>query len=470
MQTRNRKRLGRTSIGSLESPDLAALAVGVSPTLRSATLIAVVLQLGLFAWYLSATLLLEPFADMLDLVDVYLRQREAGGMVDHVLAPHTWHRLIWTRLLVWLDIEGFSGTGWPLVLAGLACLTGATLLLARTASAAAGPSLRAAVVALVVMLLFSTANVADVSLPANTPYLHTLLFAVVAIVLWRPGGWPIRAAPLAAAVAAAFSNAVGLVVWPALAVMALREGRGSRSWLIVVALAGAVFTTGYLYRQTGDVGMGSSINLKSADYFVAYLGLPWVRASGVLGRVIGVALLAASLYAIVRRGGPDAPVHERTAVGFILVSLGTAAMAALGRRDIADAIDVPLRYAVFMNPLHVGLMVLALPTATRVWEARPRLVEAALAAAMVALLAQQMLIGQVAAAAAARTRSVIAAFHRAERPPEAAQVVHPNLAHAAQMYTTLRRAGLYRAHLQAPPLANGNGAAALETSPEQPGR
>ena len=57
----------------------------------------------------------------------------------------------------------------------------------------------------------------------------------------------------------------------------------------------------------------------------------------------------------------------------IAFSLATAVMAAVGRTGATAPDQVPMRYAVFLIPLHVGLWILVLPYIRRAMERRPRI-------------------------------------------------------------------------------------------------
>jgi hypothetical protein len=117
-------------------------------------------------------------------------------------------------------------------------------------------------------------------------------------------------------------------------------------------------------------------------------------------------------------------------------------MAGLGRTGAPDALDVPVRYAVLLTPLHVGALLL-LP-----WLAGPgsvRTGRALVPALLLLLLAHNAVMSLQAVRASDRTRATIAAFARgAPATPEMHRIVHPDLDEARRIYADMRRHGLFR--------------------------
>lgn len=410
----------------------------------------------LFAYFCYATRVLDPYSDLLDLIDFHFRNGQGVDVLGHLLEPHGhYHRIPWLRLQVAADVSLFGGNGLAFVLPAALGLAGVAWLLARRVAEAAGDGLELPATTLTLALVLTSANAADVSTPASTSYVQTVVFAVLAMLfatarrdLSHRAAFIAGVAALVCACGAAFGNAVGLVVWPALAFCGWRAGRAERAWLLTVVLAGTAFiglyVSGLTMPNTASELSGSSL-ARSLDYFIAYLGLPWVRASGVFGRMIGGLLLAAATVAVFRSGGPGAPRAERLGLSLVLFSLGTAALAAIGRSGETAVIDIPVRYAMLLAPLHVGLLLLGLPWLRRLWTARPRTVQAAILAGLAVLLVQQVLVGMVAARAGARTRDAIARFERGERTPDMTAIIHPDLARATAIDAEIRRRSQGRA-------------------------
>ena len=92
-----------------------------------------------------------------------------------------------------------------------------------------------------------------------------------------------------------------------------------------------------------------------SDYFFAFLGLPLTRdpAFGLIGRAVGLALFLAGAAAVLIATLSNrlrTPL-DRIAIGMILLSFGSAVLASLGRGDLIDEVEVPVRYTMFTTPL-----------------------------------------------------------------------------------------------------------------------
>lgn len=406
----------------------------------------------LFAYYGYRTAILEPFSDQFDLISTYLDHRMGGDLGAYWQTPHANHRIPLYRLLVAADVEFFHASGHIyLVVAGLA-IAALAALLCRWISEAAPQGLKAAAAVAAFMLLLSTANVSGVFIPFYTPAIHTVFFAVCAVFLVEPrqNAEPRlealrRLAGFACACAAALGNAVGLVALPVIAFRAFRGGRADRDWLAAVLGLSGVFIALYIHPDLFDGGGESgslALALSAADYFIGYLGLPWVRASESLGRVAGTLILLAALTAVCRKGGPGSARAERVATGLIAFSLATALLAAIGRRNAAVADDAPLRYAIYLAPLHIGLLCLILPWLEGLWRRRPRTIQAGFAFAACLLMVQQVAIGERTVIHVVQIRAMIARFDSGERAPEMATVIHPDLERADAVSRRMKRLGL----------------------------
>lgn len=410
---------------------------------RAVQLAALAAFLAVTGWIFARTIVLAPYSDALDLLARYLDTREhSGDLAAYLFNPHNFHRPAVLFGVLGLDAMAHAD-GWILVAAGGLSLAGAAAILAWSASGAA-PGLRLEGAVLAAMLVLLPGNLLGAAIHLNTLYVHTLVFAVAALAAAEPDAgqplsWRRRALTLAAAIVASFSSGVGLVLWPVLLLGALRR-RESFVWLALLLAAAALVIGIYALGVGSGRGAGVSFDLAGAvRYGLSILGLPWGRIAPSLSWLIGGIVLLAALAAVLLRGRRDAPRAERLAVAFILFSLGAAAMIALGRTDIADAADTPVRYATYLTPLHVGLLMIALPLVAGWPFARP-----ALALAAVLLLAQQAVMGMAAVRTTDINRALIADFRAGLRTPAMVPTVHTDLQHAAAIYARLEAAGLYR--------------------------
>ncbi len=417
---------------------------------RALTILAAV-QAALFAYYLHATLILQPYWDMYAYVTRYLQYRDDRQWWAYVFAPHVQHRLVWMRLLTMMDVELLRGTGYPFVVFATACVIATAWLLVRQLPTGTETprGLRLTIGALIVMLVLTSTSAVDCSMPINTVYPQALMFVVLSIVLFDAD---FRIAALLAAAGAAFGSAVALPLWPILAWLAWRRGAG-RVWIAIVAITGAAFIAAYTHGMPMSMSMSvssSSPHLeKMATYLVSYMGLPWTRSAALLpvGRLLGAILFVLAAAAVVWIGfvKQTADRLERIAVAMLAFSVASAVLAAIGRVDVDDSLRVPVRYAVFVIPLHVGLLFLAWPWLCRAWaQHSPRvMVERVAVLIGCVLILQQIMSGQTAAATARSMRSTIQRFVDRETDAEMTTVIYIDLAQARRDLDTIRRAGLY---------------------------
>jgi hypothetical protein len=427
-----------------------AAPAAASPGIPRAALTVLVVQLALAAWVFRRGAIRVPYSDELGWIERWIQLQSHHDFWAYLLIPTNLHRLPWTLGLLAFDLRVFGGTNLPLILSGVAALALMAWLAAREAgrsAAAAGFGLAAGVLA--VLLVLMAGNLLDAVQPICVNYVHGAALAVLAMVLAEgeasPGLGPRRIAALLAAAAAALGDAVALAVWPVLAIAALR--RRDWVWLASVAGAGGLFVAWYASGQGAEAGSSFAAArlapLDATRLALTYLALPWARLSPSFAWIVGVAVAVGALAAVALRGGRKAGRSERIAVAFILFSLGTAAMAGLGRTGAPDALNVPVRYAVLLTPLHVGALMLLSPWLARLESAR---IGRALAPALLlALLAHNGGMSLQAVRAGDRTRAAIAAFARGAPPtPEMRLIVHPDLDEARRIYADMRRDGLFR--------------------------
>jgi hypothetical protein len=415
---------------------------------------ALAIYLAVAGWLVWRTSILEPYSDMYDWIARWRQWRADGNLSRYLWAPHNFHHLVWTFTVLGLDIGAFGASGYLFLAVGVVCLAATAAMLARFAGRAAGPGLKLVGGGVALALSLMGCDILDATADINTTYVHALVFAVAAILLAEaPGGRPTlrRGGALICAVAAGLGSAAGLAVWPALLFGAWRQG--DRRWMAAVLAAGAVFSGLYLLGDSsptsGVAAHGSPV--EAVELVLNYLALPWVRALPAAGLPIGVAVLALSLAAVGAALRRDADGTARTAAALVLFSLGTAVMAGAARNGVAAPSLVPMRYAAFLIPLHVGLWVLALPYLRRLWADRPARVEAAVAAAAVLLIGHQAVMAVFAVRTADINLRVVADFREGRRSPAMATTIGPDLDAIQAQAMQLRREGRYQRELRPDP-------------------
>ena len=413
--------------------------------------------LGLFLWYLKATIIREPFWDMYSYVLHYLRYREDGGWWAYLWEPTGLHRPVWSRLLTAIDVEMLSGAAYPFIVSTTACMATTAWLLWRECRKGVAGDLGWALGCVVVMLVLTSVAAVDCAIPIECAYPQVLAFSVLAIVLFdgtHATAWR-RCAALAAAVAAPLGNAVGLVTLPILLWIAWRA-RAGRWWIVAIAAVGVVFVSSYLAGQPIAPGSGRAAGtdppdlINRLDYLITFLGLPWTRADALAipGRIAGSLLLVAGAGVVIRRGIIRRPTErlEIVSVALIMFSLGSAVLAALGRPGVSPSeILVPVRYSVLLTPLHVGLLFMASPVLNRLWSTRARwpALASAIAAAAVLLVVQQVAAGEAAVAITRHMRATIARFEAGYSDPSMTTVILSDLEQARRELELIQGAGLY---------------------------
>lgn len=451
---------------------MAEVPARLSGPARSIFAVALAAYVAAAAWLVWRTSVIEAYSDMYDWVERWRRLQSDGDLGRYLWAPHNFHHLVWTFAILDLDIGAFGARSYLFVAVGVGCLAAVAAMLAWAGAAAAGRGLRLVGGGVAGALVLMGCNILDANADINTTYLHALVFAVAAILLAEAPRAALRlrqAAALVCAIAAGLGSAAGLAVWPALLIVAWR--RGDRAFAAIVLGAGAAFSLLYLTSQTPHVGPGadpSAHMLEAGALILNYLGLPWVRAAPALGWVVGAAVLAASLAALAFRARRDADWSERAAVGLIAFSLTTAVMAGAARTGATAPNLVPMRYSVFLAPLHAGLWMLALPWLRGAWRARPRRLEAWVVAASTAMLVHQTGMAVYAVRTADANLRFIADFRAGRRYPQMQPIVYGEIGHVVALADWMKRQGFYQQELRADPppqRLSGSGISASSTGP-----
>ena len=444
------------------------------PTRHSTLVVTVsvfaVIDLGLFFWYVNATIIQQPFADMYSLVQHYLSYRADGGWWDYLWVPHNEHRPVFLRLLTAFDIEMFSGVSYPFVVTATIAHMGTAWLLWRECRTGVGGSLGWVLGCVVLMLVLTSVTAVVIAIPIMNNLIHGLAFAVLAIVVfdrvedgravaghtlyWR------RVMAMFVACSVPFADAVGWAIWPILLWIAWRAGAGRR-WLLTIAGVGVallfVYTRGLslsLPALSGAAGQDVALTdelVRRANYLFTYMGLPWTRepALHVPGRLLGALLFVTGAGVVFWRGFRHAPSGrlERIAIAMTMFSLASAVLATIGRADVPESggVLVPVRYSVLLIPLHVGLLWIASPFLNRLWIGRAwsSAVSLGLAGVCAALLLQQVAAGAAAVSNVQRIRATIERFLAGQTDADMTTVIGEDLEKARRELDAMRRARVY---------------------------
>jgi hypothetical protein len=436
------------------------------PIIRYGIALIAAAQFILFVYFLVRTAITSPISDMFTYIDVYLQFR-AGDMslLDYLWRAHGEHHLVWIRLLTWADVSIFHTLGIPFMAAAGAAVAATAILVWRQlqqADRSLGASTCLGLLA--PMLFLSTANVTDCSVPINTTYPFTVFFTVLALVLFVGAEKHDfaanfrRIAALPAAFGASMGTAVGLLAWPILLWVAWRE-RLNRGWLIALASLGIIYSLFYAHglnflglapalKSDASSFFGATHLYKLSDYFFAFLGLPLTRspALGLIGRIIGAVLFLAGLAILLVATFSNrlSTRLDRISIGMILLAFGAAALAAVGRSDLIEDVEIPVRYTMFTTALQVGLLCIALPRVVQqLAVSRTRCLQylAGLALALV-LIILQVIIGHTAARIANAVSRDADCFATGAETMPASNIVTRYPADAKKVLTALWQQGL----------------------------
>ena len=427
------------------------------------------LYVGLFLWYLGATFIQPPFADMYSVVQHYLSYRDDGGWWAYLWAAHNEHRPVFLRLLTAFDIEVFSGVSYPFVVTAAIAHAGTAWLLWRECRSGVADTLGLVLGCLVLMLVLTSVTAVVSAIPIMNNLIHGLAFTVLAIVMFervenaagaaRDVAFWRRAAALLIACLVPFADAVGWAVWPILFWIAWHAG-ADRKWLWTIVGVGSalliVYTRGLSLTLPMSDATGQEIALadelaRRANYLSVYMGLPWTRAQALYApaRLVGALLFVTATGVVLWRGFLRAPSGrlERVAIALMMFSLASGVLAAVGRAHMPaiEGVLVPVRYSVLLIPLHVGLLLVASPVLERFWVRRERsfAVSLCVAGAFAGLLLQQVIAGTAAVSNADRIRATIERFHAGQSDVGMVTIIGEDLEKARRELAVMRRAGVY---------------------------
>jgi hypothetical protein len=241
---------------------------------------------------------------------------------------------------------------------------------------------------------------------------------------------------------------------------------------VATAVAAAGFSLVYLIGQAPGAASppgGGLAHLGHAGALILNdLGLPWVRALPPLGWLLGLAVLALSASAVVFKGRRGSDWSESAAVSLIVFSLATALMTGAGRSGMISPALVPMRYSIFLTPLHLGLWLLALPYLRCAWTRHARTLQALVGLAAAVMLAHQAAMAVFAVRTADANLRVIADFREGRRYPQMQPIVYGDLRQVLALADWMRRAGFYQAELRPDPprrALNGLGISASAPGP-----
>jgi len=413
---------------------------------------------AIFAYYVLATIITVPVYDLLGWILHYDQYWRVGDWGRYLWLPHNEHRLIWSRLLVVVDIGWFRGTGVPFLVFDTACFALTVGGLIRPIwRADFAIELRATLAAAVILLLAGTYAATYCSVPIMGVYVHTTGLFVVSLTLLDgvdeegPGSAARRVAAIVAASLAVFGVAGGLLA-PLVLLWSAWAGGLGRGWLLAIGAIAAILIALYLPglpigHDADSLAWGHL--LKLADYYVRLLGLPWSHAPSLMwfGRLIGCIVLGAGIFTLLRGGILHRPVDqlERIGLSLLVFSLLIAAMAAVSRSKVAPELTMPIRYGIFAALAQIGLIFANAPRLEWLWYAGYlKAFRWAMLPLVAIFLAQQVAGGQAAVAVTDRYKDAYRDFVGGQWNAATARYVFPDQAGAKRALGVMRDLGIYQ--------------------------
>ncbi len=404
--------------------------------MRAAALCAFGLGLGsALAGVAVAILAFEPIP-FGDFVDFFRRFFEVGGWDGYgpaeLYAHHNEHRLVVPRLWFLADVALFDGTqGFLITVIVLSSALHAAILAGLFRSLGHGGAMLWGFAAVALGAALSPAQWENLVWGFQVQFIQVWLFATLAFVAVAVAGdatarpWRGVALGILAALAATYSMANGLLVWPLLVGLALWCGvRGAP--LILLAAAALAVVTIELAGFRAHPGHGDPFETLAQPLALARYALRYLTSGiGMIG-TLGQELVGAALVATVMATAVDALVRRRryrpahaVLLAVAAFVIGAALVTGLGRVTFGIGQANSVRYTTPSFVFLIAVAALLLDRAARL--ERRHAAATALAAAAVLLVVPGVVDGfrhraVILAARDARANAVIAYLAGGYRP------------------------------------------------------
>ena len=314
-----------------------------------------------------------PFADLWDQFPFIERGLRGEIGLSDLFAQHNEHRIALARLQFLVDYGLFDGTSVFL----FGAIAAASLLLALGFAAAVWIDTHDRVLALgalsvAVTATMSPAGIENLTWSFQVAFVQVFLFATVAILALvmaahstttsRRGVWAAVAVAAVAGVAATYSMANGLIVWPILVLLALVLGL-DRRLTAAVATVGVLSIGLYLWSFEFSPRGNLSDPVGLVHFTAVYLGSVVWGAGSAPAALVGATglILFPVLCALCWRGRSGRSVAVPFGAGVAAFAVLTAAETAVGRLDLGGTAQaLSSRYSIgsatFWLALLVGLV------------------------------------------------------------------------------------------------------------------
>jgi len=427
----------------------------------------------LFLYFVEKASIRVPVLDLLNWLRFYGERSKDGDWLGYLWAPYNEHRMVFSRMLLALDVKWFGDQGETFAAFGFVLLLGMAVAICwRILKSDLSISWKLTAIPIAVLLLTPVNTVIMIGMQQNGCLLQVSAFGVFALVLFDGAteqddfSKNRRTAAIVCACLAAFGDSGGLLIWPAL-MWSAWKGSVRWGWIAGIACVGISFVAVYLWNlpvphyKLIEVGNGAyqavpadspvsrstdfSHIVRSFDFLIRFLGLPWSHVHELVwpARVIGLSIFSLGSFALISVSlSVRVNALKRLGAALILFSFLIAGAAALLRVDLyVDQMTV--RYGMFVVLAHLGLLVWSLDLLEQLWNgAHRRSFQWLLLGTSLAWFGQQIVVGHFVAEEANRYNDAWSRFVAGDWTADMLRYVSPDRDRAQAGLAYLRANGL----------------------------
>lgn len=410
----------------------------------------------LFLYLVEKASIRVPVYDLLDMLQFYGERSQANDWLGYLWTPHNEHRMVWSWILLAIDVKWFHGGGTANASFGLLLLIAMVVLVSlEILKSNLSISWKVTAIPIVIMLLTPANIVPVISMTPMSNHLHGSAFVVFSVLLLDGANEQSRfsnyrrVAAIIAGGLAAFGSAAALLIWPVLVWTAWRGGLGWR-WIASIACVGSLFIPLYLWGlPSPPISLSLDVDhvFRTLDYALRFLGLPWSHMHQLVwpARLIGAGILCIGGVLVINDSlfaYPNTPL-KRFGLSLILFTLLVTISAALARVDFAEDREMPIRYGMVVLLAHLGLLLWSLDFLERYWHgAYRRSFQWLLVGISLTWFGQQIVVGHFAVGEAKRYNDAWSRFVAGDWTPDMSHYVYPDRERAQAGLAYLRKNGL----------------------------
>ena len=263
----------------------------------------------LFIYFVEKASIRVPVVDLLDWL-LFYGERSKDNWLGYLWTPHNEHRMVFSRVLLVLDVKWFGNQGDAFAVSGFVLLLGMVATICREIlKSDLSISWKATAIPIAVLLLSPANAVVMIGMQTMGGFLQASSFGLFSLALLDGAGQEDyfskyrRAAAIVCACLAAFGDSGGLLIWPALMWSAWKSGL-RWGWIAGVACVGTLFTAVYLWSlPSPSVSRSADFDhlIRTLDYVIRFLGLPWSHMHNLVwaARLIGLSIFCLGSFAVI---------------------------------------------------------------------------------------------------------------------------------------------------------------------------